>query len=237
MKPSLNRTVLQATGTENYDKSEAESRTRSTVLLFNPHFLPCDRSNCTANKQLSNKNKPLSTSIPSNGNVAICIGAEFFIWPLKSPEQYFCNVINELGKESARAQKLKAPITSSLKLADQENQIYVQFVRNRATGLLRVGIKNLWMSENKGLVKADKLCVLDFYIVEEFRRQGYGKILFNCMLEIEGIEAKALGYDRPSSNFLVFLKKHYNLTSPKCQFNNFVIFDQSNIKVIIRSFL
>lgn len=35
-------------------------------------------------------------------------------------------------------------------------------------------------------VEAEPLCVLDFYIVEELQRHGYGLELFDFMLQVSG---------------------------------------------------
>lgn len=46
------------------------------------------------------------------------------------------------------------------------------------------------------------------------------------MLKFENIEPKMLAYDRPSSKFIGFLKKHYQLARYVPQNNNFVIFNE-----------
>ena len=46
------------------------------------------------------------------------------------------------------------------------------------------------------------------------------------MIDFEKTEPKKLGYDRPSTKFLSFLRKHYNLASYIPQNNNFVVFNQ-----------
>lgn len=46
------------------------------------------------------------------------------------------------------------------------------------------------------------------------------------MLAREGKDPKDLAYDRPSSNLLGFLRKHYNLVNYTPQNNNFVIYQE-----------
>jgi len=45
------------------------------------------------------------------------------------------------------------------------------------------------------------------------------------MLDIEGLESKNLGYDRPSNKLLKFLEKNFKLTEYVPQNNNFVVYD------------
>ena len=51
------------------------------------------------------------------------------------------------------------------------------------------------------------------------------KTLFEFMLNHQNIEPDFLGYDRPSTKLLGFLKKHYSLTNFIPQNNNFVVFN------------
>ncbi|KAJ3326945.1 Alpha-tubulin N-acetyltransferase 1, partial [Blyttiomyces sp. JEL0837] len=87
-------------------------------------------------------------------------------------------------------------------------------VRNlKVLGLLKVGVKNLFVADNCGRqMQVTPLCVLDFYVHESVQRSGYGKHLFDYMLEIEGIAPIQLAYDRPSPRLLCFLRKYFDLT-------------------------
>lgn len=69
------------------------------------------------------------------------------------------------------------------------------------------------------------LCVLDFYVAEEVQRKGYGKRMFEKMLEMENVNPTHLAIDKPSEKSIRFLRKHYNLKNPIGQVNNFVVFD------------
>lgn len=71
----------------------------------------------------------------------------------------------------------------------------------------------------------DPICVLDFYIHESHQRSGYGKQLFDYMLQSEDTEPSQLAYDRPSPKLISFLQRHFQLTDFVQQFTNFVIFD------------
>lgn len=81
--------------------------------------------------------------------------------------------------------------------------------------------------------------MLDFYIDETMQRkgmilfiQGYGKQLFEFMLQVEFTQPSKLAYDRPSSKFLTFLKKNYQLSKYINQVNNFVIFEQYGLRFL-----
>jgi alpha-tubulin N-acetyltransferase 1 len=79
-------------------------------------------------------------------------------------------------------------------------------------GLLKVGVKKLFIRNESGQIKEiSPLCVLDFYVHESVQRSGQGKQLFERMLECEKVRPEKLGYDRPSEKLLGFLGKHYSL--------------------------
>ncbi|NXH15892.1 ATAT acetyltransferase, partial [Bucco capensis] len=65
----------------------------------------------------------------------------------------------------------------------------------------------------------------DFYIHDSLQRLGYGKELFQHMLQSEQVEPWKLAVDRPSPKLLSFLHKHYGLNQAIPQVNNFVIFE------------
>ncbi|KAJ3313831.1 Alpha-tubulin N-acetyltransferase 1 [Boothiomyces sp. JEL0838] len=175
---------------------------------------------------------------------------------------------NELGAASARAQSLRGPITTLLKLKTNPDQrLYLMkediqditlksetsrddlYMFNSAgisgfkdlvnagkyniVGMLKVGTKKLFVVDgNNRHIEISPLCVLDFYIDEKLQRQGYGKRLFEFMLAIEFVSPRHLAYDRPSSKFLAFLKKNYNLVDYIPQANNFVIFRQFGLEYL-----
>ncbi|KAI8840368.1 touch receptor neuron protein Mec-17-domain-containing protein [Chytriomyces cf. hyalinus JEL632] len=98
---------------------------------------------------------------------------------------------------------------------------------SQVVGLLKIGVKNLFVSDEYGRqIQISLLCVLDFYIHDSVQRCGYGKRLFEYMLETEQTTAAKLAYDRPSPRMMSFLKKHYTLHDFISQANNFIIFKQ-----------
>jgi alpha-tubulin N-acetyltransferase 1 len=53
-------------------------------------------------------------------------------------------------------------------------------------GFLKVGAKHLYVHDSHGQVhERTPLCVLDFYVHENKQRSGYGKQLFDVMLEVD----------------------------------------------------
>ncbi|KAJ1555342.1 Alpha-tubulin N-acetyltransferase 1 [Cladochytrium tenue] len=179
-------------------------------------------------------------------------------------------MIDELGEGSARAQGLSAPITTFSRLFQnrlhriyllhepypdsdsgsagtvhtnaQEANLFSQ--ARRAFGLLRVGPKNLFVADGYGNhVQLSPLCVLDFYIADDFQRSGMGRTLFEFMLRVgdkgtldfrcliellnsqtEHVKPQQLAYDRPSHRLLAFLRKHYGLNDHVLHANNFATF-------------
>ncbi|XP_076013188.1 alpha-tubulin N-acetyltransferase 1 [Genypterus blacodes] len=141
-------------------------------------------------------------------------------------------VIDELGRSSAKAQQLMAPITSASKLQSNTHQLYLlkdgerNGGRGVVVGFLKVGYKKLFLLNQQGQhIEAEPLCVLDFYITENLQRHGYGQELFGLMLQHKNVEAALMAYDRPSPKFLSFLARHYCLTQSVPQVNNFVVFE------------
>ncbi|KAG7509906.1 alpha-tubulin N-acetyltransferase 1 isoform X1 [Solea senegalensis] len=153
----------------------------------------------------------------------------------ESPESdilaHIGTVIDELGRASATAQKLRAPVTSASKLQYQKNQIYILNERENnghgvILGFLKVGYKKLFLFDKMGVyIEAEPLCALDFYVVEKFQRQGYGLELFDSMLKHNKLDPVLLAYDRPTHQFQSFLTKHYGLTRRIPQANNFMVFE------------
>ncbi|KAG7225359.1 hypothetical protein INR49_027342, partial [Caranx melampygus] len=131
-------------------------------------------------------------------------------------QAHIATVIDELGRASAKAQQLTAPITSASKLQGH----------GAVVGFLKVGYKKLFLLDRQGVhIEAEPLCVLDFYIAENLQRHGYGLELFDFVLQHKNLEPVLMAYDRPSPKFLSFLAKHYCLTQSVPQVNNFVVFE------------
>merc|ERR1712212_1179634 len=81
-------------------------------------------------------------------------------------------------------------------------------------GFIKVGHKPLFIMDlNGNQLEVNPLCVLDFYVLEDYQRCGYGKKLFEFMLKDQMISNPGqLAIDRPSVKFKSFLRKHYGLS-------------------------
>ena len=139
-------------------------------------------------------------------------------------------VIDNAGRRSAQAQGLPGPITSMIKLVHSDHVLHVcsEKVSSKKTvvvGIIKTGKKKLFIyNDSPVLHEIEPLCVLDFYVHESFQRKGYGKKLFEHVLQHERVRPEKLAYDRPSPKFLAFLSKHYRLSNHIPQQNNFVVF-------------
>eukprot|EP00405_Crypthecodinium_cohnii_P037656 CAMPEP_0206545098 /NCGR_PEP_ID=MMETSP0325_2-20121206/11934_1 /ASSEMBLY_ACC=CAM_ASM_000347 /TAXON_ID=2866 /ORGANISM="Crypthecodinium cohnii, Strain Seligo" /LENGTH=319 /DNA_ID=CAMNT_0054044019 /DNA_START=18 /DNA_END=975 /DNA_ORIENTATION=- len=136
-------------------------------------------------------------------------------------------VMDKLGERSRRAQGLAKAVTYGSGMVLGESRVYVMASKFRAFGLLKMGLKRLYVARGSegGLVEINPLCVLDFYVVEGHQRAGLGRQLFLAMLDAEGITPCKLAYDKPSPKLIGFLRRHFNLAKFIPQSNNFVVFD------------
>lgn len=156
--------------------------------------------------QLSGANRAISRAIPDQLS-------------------YLNDVIDKMGSASTKAQGLPAVITSASRLFTSDNRLYIKAEGNRAIGIIKVGVKKLFIRNELGQIKEiSPLCVLDFYVHESVQRGGHGKGLFEKMLACEGVRPEKLGYDKPSDKFIAFLGKHYGLKRYVPQNNNYVVF-------------
>nr|XP_020030480.1 alpha-tubulin N-acetyltransferase 1 isoform X1 [Castor canadensis] len=148
-------------------------------------------------------------------------------------QQQIMTIVDELGKASAKAQHLPAPITSASRMQSNRHVIYVlkdtsarPAGKGAIVGFLKVGYKKLFvLDDREAHNEVEPLCILDFYIHESLQRHGHGRELFQYMLQKERVEPHQLAIDRPSQKLLKFLNKHYNLETTVPQVNNFVIFE------------
>jgi len=136
--------------------------------------------------------------------------------------------IDALGRGSIAAQGLKNVLTSCERLHDNpSHKLYLLAKGRDFIGILKVGTKKLFIRTKTGELKEiDPPCVLDFYVVESEQRSGFGRVLYDAMLDGEGVMPHQLAYDKPSPKFLGFLRKHFGLSDFIPQTNNFVVFEQ-----------
>ncbi|XP_004043628.4 alpha-tubulin N-acetyltransferase 1 isoform X8 [Gorilla gorilla gorilla] len=148
-------------------------------------------------------------------------------------QQQIMTIIDELGKASAKAQNLSAPITSASRMQSNRHVVYIlkdssarPAGKGAIIGFIKVGYKKLFvLDDREAHNEVEPLCILDFYIHESVQRHGHGRELFQYMLQKERVEPHQLAIDRPSQKLLKFLNKHYSLETTVPQVNNFVIFE------------
>ena len=132
-----------------------------------------------------------------------------------------------MGEASSKAQGLPSIITSASRMFTSDNRLYLRVEGNKVIGLIKVGKKKLFIRNEMAQMKEiTPLCVLDFYVHESIQRGGYGKALFEKMIQVEKQRPEKLGYDRPSDKLIGFLAKHYGLKKYVPQNNNYVVFSQ-----------
>jgi hypothetical protein len=97
------------------------------------------------------------------------------------------NVINTLGNDSARvkfffnikAQSLKGTITNWSKFLLTDQKIFLKLDGNKAIGFIKIGVKKLFFWNEMNKIKELKpLCLLDFYVNENYQRNGFGKVSY-----------------------------------------------------------
>uniref|UniRef100_A0A8C6A2J5 Alpha tubulin acetyltransferase 1 n=1 Tax=Marmota marmota marmota TaxID=9994 RepID=A0A8C6A2J5_MARMA len=107
-------------------------------------------------------------------------------------QQQIMTIVDELGKASAKAQNLPAPITSASRMQSNRHVIYVlkdtsarPAGKGAIIGFLKVGYKKLFvLDDREAHNEVEPLCILDFYIHESVQRHGHGRELFQHMLQV-----------------------------------------------------
>uniref|UniRef100_A0A914ZUR8 N-acetyltransferase domain-containing protein n=1 Tax=Parascaris univalens TaxID=6257 RepID=A0A914ZUR8_PARUN len=98
---------------------------------------------------------------------------------------------------------------------------------SRLLGMLKVGRKHLFLYDRQmKTYEGELMALLDFYVHFSLQRQGYGKKLFDFMLQCEQVSANEVALDNPTVTLLAFMTKHYGLTDAIWQNTNFVVFPQ-----------
>ena len=77
------------------------------------------------------------------------------------------DIIDRIGSASSKAQGLPSVITSGSRLFTSDTRLYLRAEGNKVLGLLKVGVKKLFIRNDSGMIKEiSPLCVLDFYVHE-----------------------------------------------------------------------
>jgi alpha-tubulin N-acetyltransferase 1 len=89
------------------------------------------------------------------------------------------SVLDAIGTASAKAQGLKAVITTGLKFIGTDQRLFIKCEGKTVVGLLKMGKRKLFIRDELGSIKEiTPLCVLDFYVHESQQRSGHGKVKF-----------------------------------------------------------
>lgn len=77
-------------------------------------------------------------------------------------------------------------MTSMAKIMKSDERMYiVSDDTSHAIGFVKVGHRHLYYYDRHGKpLEIDPLCVLDFYVREEFQRQGFGHAVMDFMIEV-----------------------------------------------------
>ncbi|KAH8321071.1 hypothetical protein KR074_008305, partial [Drosophila pseudoananassae] len=150
-----------------------------------------------------------------------------------TPAYKLSRIIDEMGQLSAVAQGLRIPVTTAEKtLANTNTQVTYLMADDRSgrwavTGLLKVGTKDLFLFDEKGVCRRANQtpAILDFYIHESRQRRGLGKLIYDKMLADQGWSPCKCSVDRPSPKMIGFLGKHFGLVRTITQGNRFVVYD------------
>ncbi len=104
----------------------------------------------------------------------------------KKNQKLLSFVLDEIGIKSAtvrfqiltfQAQGLKTPVTTGTKFLETDQRIYLKCEGNAIIGFLKMGVKKLFIHDEFGTIREiSPLCVLDFYVHENFQRTGVGKV-------------------------------------------------------------
>ncbi|XP_035450059.2 alpha-tubulin N-acetyltransferase isoform X1 [Spodoptera frugiperda] len=161
----------------------------------------------------------------------------------RAVQDLVARIIDQLGEESAAAQGLNKVITSSEKLRKNPGHIVYLLKDHRGKegkgeiiGLLKVGRKHLFLFDNKEVVhEVEPLCVLDFYVVRDRQRMGFGRMLFDHMLHELEVMAWQMAIDGPSEKMEKFLSRNFGIEKLIRQNNNFAVapnfFDRSDDEI------
>ncbi|XP_045783950.1 alpha-tubulin N-acetyltransferase 1-like isoform X2 [Maniola jurtina] len=149
-------------------------------------------------------------------------------------QEQLTKMIDCLGEQSALSQGLNRVITTAERLRNSQDHLLYLLKDGNAKGgkgeligLLKVGWKHLFLFDEKAKVReVEPLCILDFFVLPDRQRHGYGRILFDHMLNDQQVTPDSLAIDGPSPKMEHFLRKTYGVEHLIRQSNNFAISDK-----------
>lgn len=92
---------------------------------------------------------------------------------------YVNEILDKMGFESARQQRLQTLETSAHKFFVSNNKIFILARANTVIGYIKIGFKRMNLRDkNHQYYELSPLCILDFYVYGPLQRSGYGKVNF-----------------------------------------------------------
>ncbi|CAI2357159.1 unnamed protein product [Caenorhabditis sp. 36 PRJEB53466] len=150
------------------------------------------------------------------------------------PKRYWpvAQSIDSLGEMSSKFHGWKRVITKYEKIVDQDEEQIVYILwekidghKSLLKGLLRVGYKTLYLTDNEQNQYMEKaMCILDFFVVQTEQRSGNGFKLFDSMIKTENVSVEQCAFDKPSAALQKFLEKYYNQKDPVWQSNKYAVY-------------
>ncbi|XP_039763161.1 alpha-tubulin N-acetyltransferase 1-like isoform X2 [Pararge aegeria] len=176
-------------------------------------------------------NEMLTDKITKLNNTLIPPGFHGDVRSVRIMQETLSKLIDRLGEQSSTAQNLNRVITTAEKLRNSPDLIlYIlkdasaKGGKGELIGLLKVGWKHLFLFDEQDKVRqVEPLCVLDFFVLPDYQRHGYGKVLFDHMLKDLNATPKELAIDGPSPKMEQFLRKNYGIQRLIRQNTNFAI--------------
>uniref|UniRef100_A0A8R1HV64 Alpha-tubulin N-acetyltransferase n=1 Tax=Caenorhabditis japonica TaxID=281687 RepID=A0A8R1HV64_CAEJA len=140
--------------------------------------------------------------------------------------------IDTLGEMSSKFHGWKRVITKYDKIVDHDEEqiVYILWEKVDSTksllkGLLRVGYKTLYLTDNDQNQFMEKtMCILDFFIVPSEQRKGNGYNMFEAMLKAENVSVDQCAFDKPSAALQQFFEKYYDRKEPVWQSNKYAVY-------------
>ncbi|CAH0577700.1 unnamed protein product [Chrysodeixis includens] len=150
---------------------------------------------------------------------------------VRAVQDSIAKIIDNLGEQSAAAQGLNKVITTADKL--RNNPAHIIYLlkdfrgkegKGEVIGMLKVGRKHLFLFDERDTVReVEPLCVLDFYVLRDRQRMGYGRKLYDYMLQDLEVMAWEMAIDGPSAKMEQFLSRNYAVDRLMRQNNNFAV--------------
>ena len=86
-------------------------------------------------------------------------------------------IINLIGERSSKEQGLNVTKTTYFKFFNTNDRIFLKVDKNTVIGFLRVGRRRICVRDDENnYLNEEPLCVIDFYVVGSYERQGTGHV-------------------------------------------------------------